>query len=1504
MNKFSFLCKCGAILFGVFLFITIPTLAHAKDFVEGTGTHFEIQGSQYLDVTLDSSEEVKVRLDSVPQMILLNIESTNVSTSTNIMLSGLEPNHTYYKYQDDYHNLTEVLTDAQGAYSYAQDISIPRFIFIQPTPGTKFISDSATGGDCTTIGNWNSATKTCTLTGNVNQTIQIDSDGITLDGAGYANTGSNTGFGVYVYQKLDITIKNVTLSAFTIGIYALRSSYNQFINNIFSYNQFGIAMDLSTNATVANNIMTINNRGIYAFANPDNPTSDHIIYGNHISGSIIAGIHLAFNAGDTVYKNHIENNDIGIFLQYFSGVGSYTVYNNNFINNVSQALSVDGQTVANLDKPIGGNYWSDYDAPAEGCNDANSDNFCDAPYIFNYGQDNLPWIIQDGWTLLPETEVAFNSASSTPNVLLNAEPVNTLYGNYLRAENNLKVPGLGVTTEFSASYNSLSEEAGSLGHKWTHNYAMRIDLYSDGVVVVNEDGRQDAYEKNGGIYTPRPGIFDALVKNQDDSFTLTRKNQTVFEFDADGILETISDKNGNTTTLVHTSGLLTSVTDAVGRTTQFTYDTENRIITVTDPANQQFNYTYDTAGDLVTFTNPNSEIATYFYDTDHNLTKIVDANGHTVVENTYQDGQVVLQKDGLGNQTTYSYSTTPTRSTLITDPRGGQTTHIYDADLRIATVIDALGNTTAYEYDANNNRISITDDNNHETTFTYDAHGNVLTITDPLNNTTTFTYDSKNNVLTETNARNFTTTFTYDANSNLLTVTDALSGVTIFTYNTLGQLIEKEDARGNSAFFTYDTYGNVNKITDALGNETHLTFDVLSRLTSITDALNHTSSTTYDAVGRLLTTTDPLNNTTTFVYDDVGNLVSVIDAKSQTTTYLYDANNRLTQVTDAVSGITTYSYDATNNRTAVHDANNNTTNYEYSLVNKLTKQIDALSAQTQYQYDGVGNVTSYINANGQTVGFAYDANNRLTTKTFPGSILNVYTYDANGNVTSAANLAVAYSYTYDALDRLIVVGGPGVFSTNTYIYDLNGNKISFQAEAQNQTIINNTYAYDVLNRLTSITDKASRVYSFTYDSASRRTNLSYPNNTAISYAYDAADRLLQLTNTDSQSNVFAESIYTYDQIGNRLSNSNEKKLSAYAYDALSRVTQVQEKLKPLSEHPNFQTTEQYSYDAVGNRLTGPVLGNYTYNAANEALTAPSMLLTYDANGNISTKIASPLAWAYTYDPENRLTQLQKTDPIDNRTFEYKYDPFGRRIEYKVIAGNQTTISKYLYDNEDIAFITDGSNVITHAFVHGPGIDEPLAFIDTNNVPYFYMYDGLGSVVGLTDNNQHVAERYDYDSFGGYLGQGANATKQPYTFTGREYDQEAELYYYRTRYYDPAIGRFISRDIIPGFVFNPQTINSYTYVLNNPQRFVDPFGLEAQASSVFTFDNTEAFEFIGKTQEKIKKIFSDPEAILTLSEDFINLALLVIYKSMDPIGPFIFPPLGSPVVNPSYKQTQT
>lgn len=123
----------------------------------------------------------------------------------------------------------------------------------------------------------------------------------------------------------------------------------------------------------------------------------------------------------------------------------------------------------------------------------------------------------------------------------------------------------------------------------------------------------------------------------------------------------------------------------------------------------------------------------------------------------------------------------------------------------------------------------------------------------------------------------------------------------------------------------------------------------------------------------------------------------------------------------------------------------------------------------------------------------------------------------------------------------------------------------------------------------------------------------------------------------------------------------------------------------------------------------------------------------------------------------------------------------------------------MYDNEDIIleFLTkteDGKIKTENSrYVHGPGIDEPLA-IERKGETFFYHADGLGSVTALTDRRQRVVESYDYDSFGALKHHG-HKVKQPYTFTGREWDKEIGLYYYRARYYDPKVGRFISFDPI-------------------------------------------------------------------------------------------------------------
>lgn len=149
--------------------------------------------------------------------------------------------------------------------------------------------------------------------------------------------------------------------------------------------------------------------------------------------------------------------------------------------------------------------------------------------------------------------------------------------------------------------------------------------------------------------------------------------------------------------------------------------------------------------------------------------------------------------------------------------------------------------------------------------------------------------------------------------------------------------------------------------------------------------------------------------------------------------------------------------------------------------------------------------------------------------------------------------------------------------------------------------------------------------------------------------------------------------------------------------------------------------------------------------------------------------------------------------------------------------------------------SDGSGNIVTEYLHGPGIDEPIAMIKGGQT-YYYHADGLGSIIAITDSSGRVMQRYEYNSFGEITYQQDPNFKQSYTYTGREYDEESGLYYYRARYYNPKIGRFISEDpsLTPGsrnipFLLhrqfkNPQGLNPFNYVGNNSPNNTDPTGL--------------------------------------------------------------------------------
>jgi len=132
---------------------------------------------------------------------------------------------------------------------------------------------------------------------------------------------------------------------------------------------------------------------------------------------------------------------------------------------------------------------------------------------------------------------------------------------------------------------------------------------------------------------------------------------------------------------------------------------------------------------------------------------------------------------------------------------------------------------------------------------------------------------------------------------------------------------------------------------------------------------------------------------------------------------------------------------------------------------------------------------------------------------------------------------------------------------------------------------------------------------------------------------------------------------------------------------------------------------------------------------------------------------------------------------------------------------------------------DTPTVTETRFIHGPGIDEPLAMV-RNGQNYFYHADGLGSIVAITDQSRNIVQKYSYETFG--LPTPTDPTfRQPYAFTAREWDRETGLYFYRARYYDPMEGRFISKDPI-GFAGGD--VNLYGYVWNNSVNFLDSMGL--------------------------------------------------------------------------------
>ena len=481
------------------------------------------------------------------------------------------------------------------------------------------------------------------------------------------------------------------------------------------------------------------------------------------------------------------------------------------------------------------------------------------------------------------------------------------------------------------------------------------------------------------------------------------------------------------------------------------------------------------------------------------------------------------------------------------------------------------------------------------------------------------------------------------------------------------------------------------------------------------------------------------------------------------------------------------------------------------------------------------NLTSKTDRKGQTIQYVYDALNRLTQKSYPDATSANYVYDLVGKVQSVNDPTGSYGFAYDNMGRL--VGTTTSYSfltartfTTSYAYDAASNRMSF-TDPENGTT---SYSYDTLNRLQTLAPPAAfgaGSFGFSYDALSRRTQMTRPNGISTNYSYDSLSRLLTVLHQAGGSTIDG-AVYTVDAAGNRTSKADQLAAvtSNYAYDAIYQLTQVAQ---------GANTTESYSYDPVGNRLSSLGVSPYSYNPSNEMVSTSTAMFVYDANGNMTSKTDSTGATQYTWDFENRLASV--TLPGTGGTITFKYDPLGRRIYRSSSSGT----SVFAYDGDNLIEETNAAGAVVARYSQTQTVDEPLAMLRSSTTSY-YQADALGSVSSLSNTAGALANTYTYDSFGNLTASSGSLTN-PFRYTGREFDTETNLYFYRARYFDQSVGRFLSED--PSSFFSG-SLNFYEYVENSPLGFKDPNGLQAQGGAAPCCDKQKIKDGLRQLQQAL------------------------------------------------------
>ncbi|HEX8308970.1 MAG TPA: hypothetical protein VF645_11205, partial [Allosphingosinicella sp.] len=762
------------------------------------------------------------------------------------------------------------------------------------------------------------------------------------------------------------------------------------------------------------------------------------------------------------------------------------------------------------------------------------------------------------------------------------------------------------------------------------------------------------------------------------------------------------------------SGRPTSLTDPLGHTTGFTYDSSDRPKGTTAPEGNYVEHSYDARGNVTqTVAVPKGGSGP---------TIVTSASYDLTCANPVTCNQPNSTTDARGNVTYYTYDATHGGVETVTAPAvngvSPQTRYSYtrtNGEYRVTgvsqcqTASSCVGTAdevkTALAYDSNSNLYWTATGNGSATlvaatTMTFDPVGNLETVDGPLPgnaDTGRIRYNKARQVIGSVSPdpdglgaalKHRAVRNTYDSSTGLLTKVEQ------------GSVESQSDAHwaafspAQAAETVYDS--NARPVVGKIGSG------------STVYALGQTR---YDGLGRPSCSAQRMNMAE---FATVAATTSACTPGPQGTgagdhgpdriaKTFYDLAGRVTEVRSALGtadeaseGVATYT--ANGLVKTVTDGENNKTTYEYDGHDRLEKTLYPMPAKgsgssngadyEQSTYESLPNnrtsplVTAFRNRAGEATGFGYDALGRPTSKDLPGSEPDAaYAYDLVGQLLSATQNGVTIGFTWDALGRQLTQTIPIPSIANPVFaseWDLAGRRTRYTwpVDASSSTAYYVDYDYLITGEVTAIrengaTSGAGVLAAFGYDDLGRRTSLTRGNGAVTSYQYDPVSRLGSMTHD------FAAA--THDLT------------LTYAYNPASQIVST------------LRTNDLYSWTGHGSGTTSS-----TANGLNQLATHAGGTPTYDARGNLT----SDGTYAYTYSSENLMTSGANSGALG-------YDPLLR-----------------FYKSGPTWFIHEGGQLvgdyyngnIVGRYIPGPGTDEPLVQVDKFGTRTWFHSDERGSVI--------------------------------------------------------------------------------------------------------------------------------------------------------------------------------